>query len=134
MATDTDYKVIKAFEMNVPKMMKQTLTLEPIGACTTRNNFAFRIIDETMANLTQAGIPQFFFRYLLDFEMRSLEDPPQEPSVFSVRDLEFGFVTWLIACSFAIVAFIGELIFKRVMTLLYDFIGLFCFLKLLREF
>lgn len=131
MATDTDYRVIKAFEMNVPKIMKQTLTLEPIGACTTHNNFAFRLIDETMGNLTQAGIPQFLFRYFLDFEMRSLVDPPKEPSVFSVRDLEFGFVTWLIACGFAIVTFLGELILKKLMVLFYDFIGLFLLLKFL---
>lgn len=132
--TDTDYKVIKALENNVPKIMRQTIPLEPFGACTTHNNYAFSLIDGTMGNLTQAGIPQFLFRYLMEFELRSLEDPPNEPSVFSVRDLEFGFVTWLIACGIAILAFVGELIWKKITTVFWNHVGMFYFYKLLRQF
>lgn len=63
-----------------------------------------------MSRIVEAGIPQYHFSYLMDFELKSLLDPPSEPSIFSLYDLEFGFVTWLIACAICIGAFMSELL------------------------
>ena len=67
-------------------------------------------MNATMICLIEAGIPQYHLNYLMDFDMMPLPETPSEPSIFSISDLEFGFVTWLIACGISIGAFIAELL------------------------
>ena len=125
--TKIDYKVIKSFEMNVPKLIKESVLLEPFGTCTYPNNFAFKLIDETMTRLVEAGIPQYHFDYLLNFELKSLLDPEWEPSIFKLSDLEFGFVTWLMACSVAFGTFVAEFLWCFMMKRGSKLIGNLCF-------
>lgn len=126
--TKIDYKVIKSYELNVPKLMKESVLLEPFGTCTYPNNFAFLLIDETMTRLVEAGIPQYHFDYLLNFELKSLLDPEWEPSVFKLSDLEFGFVTWLMACGVAFGTFAAEFFWCFMKKKGSRLIGNLCFL------
>lgn len=112
--TKIDHKVIKSYTADAPKLMKESISFEPFGACTYPNNFAFKLIDDTMSRLVEAGIPQFHFNYLMNFDLRSLLVPSWEPSVFNLSDLEFGFVTWLIACGISIGVFTAELVWHFV--------------------
>ena len=108
--TTNDYKAIKSLQTNVPKLLKESVALGSFAACTFSNNFIFRLMDSTMSRIFEAGIPQYQFSYLMDFELKPLLDEPKGPSIFSISDLEFGFVTWLIACGISIGAFIAELL------------------------
>lgn len=128
-----DYKAIKAGEINVPKILSQKFLYEPCGVCTRRHNFAYNLVEGTMTYLIQGGFPQYLFNYLLEFDLRPLVDPPSEPSVFSLSDLEFGFIVWLIACLISIVAFTTEILWYLVRVklskIIRDLIGLILFLK-----
>ena len=44
-----DYKTIKAGEINVPKILSQSFLNEPSGVCTQPHNFAFNLVEGTMA-------------------------------------------------------------------------------------
>ena len=105
-----DYKAIKSLRTNVPKLLKESISIGSFAACTYSHNFIFRLMDATISRIVEAGIPQYHFSYLMDFELKPLLDDPKEPSIFSISDLEFGFVTWLIACGISIGAFLGELL------------------------
>ena len=133
----SDYFSIKAGETNVPKILSQRFLNEPFGVCTRRHNFAFNLVECTMTYLIQGGIPQYLLNYLLDFDLRPLVDPPSEPSVFSLSDLEFGFIVWLIACLISIIAFATEILFYllrvKLCPMLKDIIGLIVFLIQLRR-
>ena len=108
--TENDYKVIKSLESNVPKLLRQSIPLFPFAPCTFPNNFIFKLMNATMICLIEAGIPQYHLNYLMDFDMMALPETPSEPSILSIYDLEFGFVTWLIACGISIGAFLAELL------------------------
>ena len=95
--SNIDYKLIRTFEVNVPKMIRESILFEPRGACTYPDNFVFKLVEKTMFRLVEAGILQHHYDFLVNFELKVLTDPEWEPSIFSLSDLEFGFVTWLIS-------------------------------------
>ena len=123
-----DHRVIKTFERKVPKLMKQTILLTPFGCCTYPDNFAFKLIDNTMPRLREAGILQYHFNYLVNFELKPLLDPEWEPIVFSVSNLEFGFVTWLISCGIAVGIFTAQLLWCYAKREVQNFCVLFAIL------
>lgn len=133
LTSDADYKVIRAGRTNVPKVMIQKITNDPVGVCTLRNNYAFKLVEGTMSNLIQGGISQYMIDYLYNFEVKPLVDPPREPSVFSLSDLEFGFVVWLIACGISTAAFTVELLWYFLSVKLKDLIVLIVFLRRLKR-
>lgn len=61
-----------------------------------------------MDKLVEAGIPQYFLEYMYQFYFFDRNEP-HGPKVFSIDDLHFGFVVWLVTCSIALAAFLGEL-------------------------
>jgi hypothetical protein len=136
--TEIDYKVIKSVTEFVPKMMKQKLEFEPWGICSFKNNFAFKLVEDTMAYLIQAGIPQHVFNYFVNFDLTPIIGKPKEPRVFSFSDLKFGFVIWLIACGISTAVFICEILWKFVSTKIQkaieEIIGLILFLNAFQNF
>lgn len=135
--SEFDYLTIKATENFVPDIISEKLSFESYGVCVYRNNFIFEHTKDTMGKIIQAGIPQFLFKYLMEFDLMPLIDPPSEPSVFKLSDLEFGFVVWLATCGIPILVFIGELTYfwtkyflKREIDNLTVFYTLFLYLKI----
>lgn len=112
--TEIDYKAMRACFKDIPKVIDQYIALDPWGVCTYFDNFALQLIDNTMPLLIQAGIPQHFYSYLLEFELHALPLSPKAPRVFKFSDLEFGFVVWLIACGISTLAFSCEILWKVV--------------------
>lgn len=135
--TKNDYKAIKSLESNVPNLLRETVALEPFAPCTFPKNFIFRLMDDTMTRLITAGIPQYHFNYLMDFDLKPLPEQLSEPSIFSLYDLEFGFVTWLIACGVSIGAFMAELLWFLVKfegrRLMHNFFILIVIVKFVRN-
>ena len=128
-----DYKVIRTVEVNVPKMIRESKLLEPYSACTYPDNFAFKLIEKTMFRLVEAGIPQYHYDFLVNFEFKVLTDPEWEPSIFSLSDLEFGFVTWLISCGFAIGIFLAQLLYVFLKREARNLSALFAILQFVRH-
>ena len=119
--------------MNVPKLLKEYVMIEPHGACTYPDNFAFKLIEKTMFRLVEAGIPQHHYDFLVNFELKMLDDPPWEPIVFNLSDLEFGFVTWLISCSVAIGIFLAQLLYVFLKREARNLSALFAILQFVRH-
>ena len=86
-----------------------------------------------MNRLVEAGIPQYHFDTLLNFELKPLIDPEWEPSIFSVSDLEFGFITWLISCAIAVGIFAAELLWRFNLICCKSLSGLFAILQFVRN-
>lgn len=120
MLLDKDYKIVRAFERQVPKVLKQTIDLESYGPCVSQHNFGWQIIKDTFPKLVEAGIPQYLFSYLLNFELRALLDDPPEPYVFSVEDLRFGFVIWWISCGISCIIFMLEIFCKSMVVATWE--------------
>lgn len=132
--SNIDYKVIRTFEVKVPKMISESILLEPHAACIFPSNFAFKLVENTMIRLVEAGILQYHFNFLVNFELKLLFEAEWKPKVFNLSDLEFGFVTWLITCGIAVGIFVAQFlwcIFKREFRSLC---ALFAILQFLRNY
>lgn len=90
------------------KVIQQSFMLAPQCLCTYRNNFAFKVTDYVMSYLCQGGIAQYMQSKIVFNKIPSQEDEPT-PSVFGLKDLEFGFIIWLIACSASVIFFLIEI-------------------------
>ena len=100
------------------------------GVVTFKNAHSFWLIEDTMRLLIQGGIPQYIKRFIILFcfkESRQIEI--SEPKVFSVDDLAFGFVVWLVACSIAIAGFLCELMWFYGKNGFTNIVGLYCFTR-----
>lgn len=92
--SEVDLKVFRAISKNIPKILKEEIVWHlPTGICVGKKLFDgegsfFAKANEKVSNaLVSGGIPQYWFRYLLDFEMKALENDPNEPKVFSIEGL-----------------------------------------------
>lgn len=135
--SEVDYKALKSLYRNVPDLLKQRIETQPLGICTNKRSFIYHFTKDTMSKLIPAGIPQYLYSYLLNFELKPLLKPPDTPWVFDIEDLQFGFVVWLIACSVSIMVFVCEILwryfkrkFKRTIAFL---IGIKCLLDFVRN-
>jgi len=113
--------------------MAEKIPLANYASCTRTLNFATQLVREVMLKFMPTGIPQHFFKHLMDFEFRPLLAPPSELRVLSVKDLEFGFVVWLIAVGISILVFVLELLWYflilKLVKIIKDFIVLIWLLK-----
>mgnify|MGYP003483889887 FL=1 len=84
-----------------------------------------------MRFLIQAGIPQYVRKNV--YEICHKREPKiKMPQVFSFNDLQFEFVTWLVACSIAVGVFFLELIWFYGKLGLTSVIGIFYFIRMLK--
>lgn len=135
--TEADIKFYRYTLTNVPSILKQKLSMPLQGNCMYRTNLYFAIGSKVLNSLISFGIPQYLYRYLLDFDLRPVPEQESEPKVFSIDDLSFGFTIWFFACVISSMTLLLEIIYIylkiRVKSFIRCCIGLFCFLKLLKQ-
>jgi hypothetical protein len=100
---------------------------------TIRNHFLFDLVEKTLQNLLSSGIYQQNYNYAIWDRFRQVKEvEDSEPKVLSVEDLKFGFVVWICTCGVSILVFVLELIMKKFVRILIDFLALNYFVKNLR--
>lgn len=128
-----DYKIIRAAIKNPPKVLNDGNSMHVYSICVWNRKPFFGRSNIKISNaLIEGGIIQYLFNYLLDFEVKALEEPPKEPKVFEVEDLKFGFMVWLAACGVSVIAFLIEVSYvfakSNVKKFIREFSGLYAFM------
>lgn len=131
--TDIDFRVTRSYVKYPPNVMQEKIPFGNLAVCSRTLNFATQLVHEVMLRLMPSGIPQYLHKYLMEFEFRPLYAPPKENRVFSLSDLEFGFIIWLIAIGISIFVFFLELLWyfirKKLIKIVRDLIGLIWLVK-----
>lgn len=70
--------------MNMPKIMEEDIIASAVGNCAHRSSFFAKANERISNDLISGGIVQYWFNYLLDFELKALEDDPRKPQVFGM--------------------------------------------------
>ena len=98
---------------------------------TKRNSFIHEILNEVLEKTIPAGIPQYLLDYHLSLIFKEYEPViDNEPKVLTVDDLTFGFVLWAVACGFAVVGFIFELLKFSICKSISVSFGLWIFVRI----
>lgn len=129
-----DYKVIKAAFKIPPKVLKEEQTFNMYSVCIFSRKPFFGQSNIKITNaLITGGIIKYWFNYLLDFEVKALEEPPKEPKVFAIADLEFGFIVWLVACGISLTVFLIEFSYvyakRNIKKFIRELSGLYAFIR-----
>lgn len=128
-----DYRALGAIFKVKPDLLQQTITTELNGIRVYKNNFIYNHIEDVMHWIIPAGIPQKHIKFVFETALWRVDPLPPAPQVFGMKDLEFGFVTWLKACGISIAIFGLELIFGGCKTIFVHIFGVDGFLKILKE-
>jgi hypothetical protein len=126
------YNMFEYFFGGCPKKIENhNVAIIVKGVGVDRNNHAYWLIDETMAVLVQAGIPQEIRKFMYEIIFKPNKEKQKKfPKKLTVDDLRPGFIVWLVTCFFAIAVFVIEVIWfysKRIL-------GLISLLLFLRNF
>jgi hypothetical protein len=98
-----------------------------------KNNVLVNHIDEILNRLIEAGLEKYHFNYYDWVTVSRFDNEPEDTRrIFSLNDLEYGFVLWLAACLGSFLVFIYEINSLRLRRKLRVLIGLVDFLRLLR--
>lgn len=120
--------MLKSFlKANLEVMKNQKYQTHLTSTGTMSMNCMSNFVNDVFARLIEAGIPQLYNRRLFDLFPHHFED--EDPKVFTVADLSFGFEIWLIACGISTCAFLLEVLTFWVRELMGR-IALISFLKL----
>lgn len=79
------------------------------GVGVMKNNFIISVTDRAMGRMIQNGIPQYFLSYLDQVDFHAIPPDIEEPKVFELDDLAFGFYVFLASCGISFLAFLAEL-------------------------
>lgn len=102
------------------------------GIGVVMNNHAYWLVEKTMRKLVPAGIPQHIRNTVYDFRLKHAQAPAAKgPKVFTIEDLKFEFIIWLISIPIALAAFIVEIIWVQGIVGLKTALGLYFLLKLI---
>lgn len=111
------------------------------GIGVYHNNHAYWKLEKVMRNLIPSGIPQHIRKSIFDVRFKYSVDPVKIPSkllnlvtspkVFSLEDLSFEFVIWLVSISVAVAVFMIEVAYVFGKKCVINLTGLYFFLKLL---
>ncbi|KAG5670816.1 hypothetical protein PVAND_001054 [Polypedilum vanderplanki] len=121
------------FKDSLP-IMENEIFSNPLAIASALNN----ILEYQLNNLVDHLIPSGILNYQVDYGMWYLNRPihvePEDPRrILSMSDLEFGFVIFLGSFALPIGVFICELHALYLRRLLRKFLGLYEFLKVLKE-
>lgn len=105
-----DFNILRAILKSAPKLIKQEIYSYMYGVGVFKHNFMYGLTNEVMEKLIQTGIHQYFCKYLMEYYFYDRVQIKM-PKVFTVDDLRFGFVVWIIAVGIAIAVFVCELMF-----------------------
>lgn len=128
-----DVKTLRVLMTPVPRILRERLIAPPEGLCVYRNNFAATLHVKIMDALITAGIPQHWYKFTVEFELRSVPDPPREPKVFSIEDLKYGFIIWLVAISVSVGSFLLECCIYFNILAIRSMVGVYVFLKCFKQ-
>lgn len=99
----------QSLSKNSPRRMPIKILTYFYGVGVMRNNFIFNVTQEAMTRMIPNGIPQYMLKYIEEVEFKPIPPDVVEPETFDVKDLEFGFVIFLVCCGVSTLAFLGEL-------------------------
>ncbi|KAG5671297.1 hypothetical protein PVAND_001502 [Polypedilum vanderplanki] len=121
------------FKNSLPTMQNEKLT-KMIAFSSYGNNVLMSQIKEVINKLIPSGIPKHLNDYGLWYLFRPVDVEIEDPRrVLSMSDLEFGFVIFLVALAFSIVVFLCEIVSLSVKRRLRKLIGLYEFVRIIRE-
>lgn len=124
------YKIIKAILKRMPRKVNDDFSFTNKAVGVFRNNYAYKLVEDTMKILIDAGIPQHIRKIVHELFRNIVKDTESKVKVLNVDDLKAGFVTWLVTCCIAIIVFLMELFWFYG---IQSSIGFFCFSKILRR-
>lgn len=88
--------------------LKELLFSDAYGLSMASNSFLFEQTEDILQNLIAGGIPHHLFNYYISYLNRRQAPILSGPKVLNIDDLSYGFIIWLVACSFAVLMFILE--------------------------
>jgi hypothetical protein len=107
----------------------------PIAFGLPKNCILNDLLQDVMAKIIEAGIPQHFWKVEQEVKFKvGLDSGKVEDNrrILSLSDLECGFVIFIIALSVSTVVFLAEFLQPKIKKFVRTLIGLFYFLRLLR--
>jgi hypothetical protein len=90
------------------------------------------VVEDTMKLLIPSGIPQWMKKFINEVVIKGVSEEQKEPKVFTVEDLEFGFVIWGVACGICLVAFVAEILYFYLIKMFESVFGVFAVVKNLK--
>jgi hypothetical protein len=104
-------QVIKYICKKIPFRLPEDVVSVGVSIFMTRNHYLYHIFEEVMQHIIQAGIPEYLWYNAkwIQYSRFQIDKEPQEPYVFSVGDLSYGFQLWLASCGVCVIVFFGEL-------------------------
>lgn len=81
------------------------------GVGVMRNNFIYDVTEDVIKLLIQGGIVQNFVKYIENVIFKPFQDEGEEKKPFALKDLEFGFVIYLVACAISLSVLVLEILF-----------------------
>lgn len=126
--TEKDHQTLRFAYKNVPQLLKQQYRELMIGFGVFKNNFIYNLFEKTMIPLVESGIPQHFLNRIMKFHLKPPDEEPETPKVFTLNDLQFGFIIWIITCLIAISAFFLEILWFYARILITNLIRLHLFI------
>jgi hypothetical protein len=125
-------KINMTHGLSLPKMKGEELLIS-FSFFMTKNNVLVNHVDEILNRLIEAGIEKYHSEYAKWIDIRPSKDEPEDTRrIFSLNDLEYGFVLWLAACLGSFLVFVYEINSLRLRRKLRVLIGLVDFLRLMR--
>lgn len=124
-----------------PKKLKEIFMDQPLGISMQSTHFLFNIFDEVVAHLISGGIQQKLYEnhskvQIEKFSKNSTKFDEEILNAFTIDDLSYGFVIWLISCGIAVWIFIAELFMKLMKLLRFEienFVGIIFMMIFIQE-
>ena len=125
------YNILKSVFGNMPRKIEVELFNMAKGVGVAQYNHVYWMMENTMRILIQAGIPQYVRKFIYEENFKpSQESKGKVPKVFSLDDLEFQFIIWLITCAVVFSVFVLELLWFHVNKM----VKMYCFFKTIQQF
>ncbi|KAG5679491.1 hypothetical protein PVAND_009055 [Polypedilum vanderplanki] len=131
--TEDHARLNSTFKKSLPIMKNERLT-KTVHISMMRVNIISQPLDDVIDELIPSGILQHENDYGMWYMHRPVDVEVKDPKrILSMSDLEFGFVTFLGVLSLSIVVFICELHALYVRRQLRKLLGLYEFIRVIRE-
>jgi hypothetical protein len=128
---ESDIQIDNAMLGFNPKILNERFIGTTVSIGIGRNNFLFHLVDGILSRLISVGIPQhlkkFHTEVILRIKSRMAPIRDGVKDSFTLEDLDYGFVIWLIASAISIFVFFFELLLtfvKYLISSVRNFVGL----------
>jgi hypothetical protein len=107
---DQQYYAVSGLSGTAALKLQKEKSSKMLTISIVRNSIFSDVLNEVMNELIPSGIPQFLYEYGMWSVYRYKEEkPPNEATILSFSDLEFGFVIWIVVCGISVIEFLLEL-------------------------